>query len=237
MSPEQLLALDRVDHLGDIYALGVIMFECLTGRLPCDGVYQSVLRYASSTDAPPRADAHVPEVGEKLGSIVQRAMAKRREDRFPSALELARAIHEAFPAASGRTFFLGPAPVPRYAVAMPVDATQRRRTPRVPYVTPVRVTLPGGAGLDGRSEDISEGGLLVITRQPCEPTPRASLQFALPLEGTTQTCDAVVRWVRAARQDLVDGPRALGLEFIDPPAGLLAAIKRYVEIMGGTPAS
>jgi hypothetical protein len=51
------------------------------------------------------------------------------------------------------------------------------------------------------------------------------------------TCQAHLRWVRSAQPDAIDGPRALGLEFIDPPSELRSSIARYVELMGdGQPA-
>jgi eukaryotic-like serine/threonine-protein kinase len=232
MAPEQLLAQDDVDALADVYALGITMFECLTGSVPYDGNYQRVLLQVCSDDAPPNVRTRLPVITEVLAAVVQKAIAKKPGERFPNVLGLARAIHEAIPSAGDQTTFLGPPPPSRFGPATTVDPRQRRRAPRAPYVTPVHVILPRGS-VDGRSEDISEGGLLVITRQGCEPNQRSTVRFALPIEGRVVSCDADVRWVRAARPDASDGARALGLEFVEPPAALRASIARYVEAMGG----
>ena len=98
-------------------------------------------------------------------------------------------------------------------------------------VTPVSLAVAGGT-VDGRTEDISEGGLLVITRQACEANQRAKVRFASPIEGRVVTCDAHVRWVRAAPPEVANGARAIGLEFIDPSVEICASIARYVAAMG-----
>ncbi len=233
MAPEQLLALEDVDSLADIYALGVTMLECLTGQVPYEGSYQQVLLQVCSGDAPPDIRARFPGVVEDLAAIVQRALAKKREDRFPDVVALARAIHEAVPGAPTQTTFLGPPPPSRFAAAKPPDGRQRRRAPRAPYVTPVHIVLPRGS-VDGRTEDISAGGMLVVTRELCEPNQRVTIRFALPMEGHVVSCEADVRWVRAARPDAADGVRAIGVEFFDLSAVVKASIDRYVEAMGGT---
>ncbi len=233
MAPEQLLAQDDVDLLADVYALGATMLECLTGRVPYEGAYQQVLLQVCASDAPLDIRTRFPEVSPALAAIVERALAKKREERFPSAGDLARAVREAVPSAPVQTTFLGPPPLPRSAAPTKgTDAAQRRRVPRAPYGTPVHIVLAQGS-VDGRSEDISEGGLLIITRQDCAPNQRVKVRFALPIEGHVATCDADVRWVRAARPGSSDGARAIGIEFVDPTPAVLASIKRYVDAMGG----
>jgi serine/threonine protein kinase len=236
MAPEQLLAEADVGPRADVYALGITMFECLTGSVPYEGNYQRVLMQVCTEGALPNVRSRVPEIAEGLAAVTARAMAKKVEDRFPSVGALAQAIHDALPAAGDATRFLGPPKLPRFAPASVSDATQRRRTPRAPYVTPVHVALPKGA-VDGHSEDISEGGLLVITRQACEANQRATVRFALPIEGRVVAAEALVRWVRAARREDTAGARAIGLEFIEPSAALRTSIGRYVEAMGGAAAS
>jgi eukaryotic-like serine/threonine-protein kinase len=234
MSPEQLLALD-VDHRADLYGLGATLFECLTGRLPYEGNYQSVLLQACSNETKvPKVSDHAPDVGPELSQIVEHALARRPEDRIQSALEFGRELYEAMPSARSRTYFLGAPPVPKFGPppSKHMPQTQRRRSPRAGYSTPVQIQLENGGSIDGRSEDISEGGLLIICREVAEAGGIATLRFALPIEGKIVSCRAHVRWVRAARPDEPQGPRAIGAEFIDLPPAMRASIARYVSLMG-----
>ena len=73
----------------------------------------------------------------------------------------------------------------------------------------------------------------MICREPCLANVRATVRFALPIEGLVVSVEAQVRWVRAARADAEEGPRAVGIEFVDPQAEMRASIARYVELMGG----
>lgn len=113
----------------------------------------------------------------------------------------------------------------------PRAVDERRRKPRAPYVTPVHVTLPDGT-VDGRSEEVSEGGMLILGNAACAPGARVNVRFAMPIEGRVVGCDAYVRWSRPARPDAPEGRRAFGVEFIDPPEALVASIARYVSLMG-----
>jgi serine/threonine protein kinase/ActR/RegA family two-component response regulator len=225
MALEQLCALDDVDRRADIYALGITMFECLTGEVPYLGPYPRILLQVSAAGPAPSLP---PEVDAKLAGIVARAIAKQRDDRFATAKELESAIRKAFPRSSTRTTLLGPLPLP---IPAQESAAQRRRLPRAPYATPVHILLLYGT-IDGRSEDISEGGLLIICREQCENDVPVHVRFALPIEGRIVSCEAHLRWQRAAQQGNPDGPRALGLEFINPSEALRASVKRYVALMG-----
>jgi eukaryotic-like serine/threonine-protein kinase len=234
MSPEQLLAID-VDHRADIYGLGATLFECLTGRLPYEGNYQSVLLQACSNETPmPRVMDHAPEAGPELAQIIEHALARKVEDRIQTALDFGRELYDVMPSARSRTYFLGAPPVPKFGPppSRHVPQAQRRRSPRAGYSTPVQMQLESGTVIDGRCEDISEGGMLVICRDMAEAGGVASLRFALPIEGKIVACRAHVRWVRAARPDEPQGPRALGIEFIDLPDPMRASITRYVGLMG-----
>jgi serine/threonine protein kinase len=235
MSPEQLLALDS-DHRADVYGLGATLFECLTGRLPYEGNYQSVLLQACSNETKvPKVIDFVPEAGQELSDIIEKSLARKPEDRVQTALDFGRALYTAMPTARSRTYFLGPPPIPKFGPppsrVQPVQG-QRRRTPRAGYSTPVQIQLESGTTIDGRSEDISEGGMLVICREVAEAGGIATARFALPIEGKIVACQSHVRWVRAARPNEPQGPRAVGLEFIDVPDAMRASIARYVTLMG-----
>ena len=120
-----------------------------------------------------------------------------------------------------------PTKPPLPAVAAP-ELDQRRRFGRAPYVTPVRVLRPNGKVVEGRSEDISAGGLLVVISAPCEANEIVKVRFALPGSGRIVEVSAITKWVRNTR-----GTEAVGFEFNQLAADNRAAIEHYVTAMGG----
>ncbi len=88
MSPEQARGDDELDHRVDIYALGVIMYEAATGRVPFAGNnYLSVISQVLNEDAKSPRELR-PDLSEEFDAIVMRAMAKDRKDRYTDANEL-----------------------------------------------------------------------------------------------------------------------------------------------------
>jgi serine/threonine protein kinase len=88
MSPEQARGDEDLDHRVDVYALGVIMYECATGRVPFTGNnYLSVISQVLNEEPKPVREIR-PEISEEFEAIVQRAMAKDRDQRYTSATEL-----------------------------------------------------------------------------------------------------------------------------------------------------
>jgi serine/threonine protein kinase len=228
MSPEQLLALDDVDHTSDIYAVGVTMFECLSGFMPYSGTYAQVVLGATSDAPPPSVRAANADVPEALAHVVERAIAKSRASRFSSARELAVAIEAAVTGATRPTTLLGPPPLPKRAL----EAQQSRRTRRAPYNTPAELVRRGARApaVEGRTEDISEGGMLVLSQSEFAVHERVAVRLALPITGTVVSIEAQVRWARTAPK-LARGARATGLEFVDLPDVARAAIAKYVSVM------
>lgn len=224
MSPEQLLAVEEVDLTSDIYSLGITMFECLSGAVPYPGPYGKVLLRVAGQEPPPTLRSMAPDVPVGLAAVVDRAIARERTARFASAEDFARAIRQAAPSVAARTSLLGPPPLPNDT------RVQARRTPRAPYKTPVRLTMKEGI-LDGRTEDISEGGALVLSHAACAPNQRVGMRFALPMEGTVVGVDAEVRWIRAAQGPDIAGMRAIGVEFVTLPNTVRESIARYVGLM------
>jgi serine/threonine-protein kinase len=85
MSPEQARGDDDLDHRVDIYALGVIMYESIAGRVPFVGSnYLSVISQVLNEVPKPLREIR-PDVSEELEAIVAKAMAKNRNDRYRDA--------------------------------------------------------------------------------------------------------------------------------------------------------
>ena len=90
MSPEQFLGTD-IDARGDIYSVGVIAYELLAGRRPFTGNNAEVMRQALNERAPNPSDFN-PKISVQLDWAVQKALAKKREDRFQTAKEFSDAF-------------------------------------------------------------------------------------------------------------------------------------------------
>jgi len=93
MSPEQARGDEDLDHRVDIYALGVIMYEAATGRVPFAGTnYLSVISQVLNDEPKPVREIR-PELSDEFEAIVARTMAKKRDDRYPNAQALLEDIN------------------------------------------------------------------------------------------------------------------------------------------------
>lgn len=89
MAPEQARG-DRCDHRADLYAVGVILYEMLSGRRPFDSDSVSRILVQQIQQAPPPLEAPAP-----LAAVVARALAKDPSERYASAAEMAAALIDA----------------------------------------------------------------------------------------------------------------------------------------------
>jgi serine/threonine protein kinase len=90
-SPEQLATPSAVDERSDVWSLGVVLYQCLSGKRPFTAptLPQICAAILSATPAPFSPDLHVPE---RLQAIVFRCLNKRPRDRYQSAVELSEAL-------------------------------------------------------------------------------------------------------------------------------------------------
>jgi hypothetical protein len=187
IAPEQVEG-RRLDARADVYALGCVTYELLSGKVPFPRDSDVAKIFAHVNDPPPRLQG----LPEPLAGAVQRAMAKRPEDRFLSAGDFGRAVTAGaagrIVAAGDRTVATGDAAIadahaPTELVAMPLEAVARgapteagRRAPAAedraaaagrpasgppPGATPNRSTMPGPPGRP-RRRTLAAGGAALV---------------------------------------------------------------------------
>lgn len=97
MSPEQVEGRE-VDRRADIYSLGIVCFEALTGRQPFDGATIAEIMRKQALEPLPRLSDIAPEIDlPALQAVLDKACAKNREQRYPDMIAFASALSQAIP--------------------------------------------------------------------------------------------------------------------------------------------
>lgn len=94
MAPEQIRGTPEVSHKTDLYALGVVLYQMLTGRVPFEGSSAVVLMHCHMNEPPPRPSARVAEIPVALDKLVVQLMAKDPNDRPWDAAAVAVSLGE-----------------------------------------------------------------------------------------------------------------------------------------------
>jgi serine/threonine protein kinase len=150
VAPEQIRG-ERIDARADVYALGCVLFHALTGVTPYHRDTHEATLWAHLNDPPPPLAALAPTVPAAFEGVVERALAKRAEDRYPSAGDLGRGAL----AAAGRREALAPERLVATGAAAPGDGS----TVGSPTQTPTHV-------LARDDEPETEPAVLRDRRQP-----------------------------------------------------------------------
>ena len=93
--PPEQIAGQPVDGRADVYSLGCVIYECLTGERPFERESELALVYAHLNDAPPRVTDLRPELPEALDGVIATTLAKEPDERFASCGELVEAARAA----------------------------------------------------------------------------------------------------------------------------------------------
>ena len=121
MSPEQVMG-KPLDQRSDIFSLGVMLYEMLTGQAPFVGENVNAIMYQTMNAVPLPPGALNPAVPDMLNFIVAKALAKELDDRYRDAREFAndlRACRDALPRSSVRAEAVKPAPGAQLPDAIP----------------------------------------------------------------------------------------------------------------------
>jgi serine/threonine protein kinase len=173
-APEQIRG-EHVDARADVYALGCLLFELLSGQVPFERDSDVSKLFAHVNDPPPSLGAFSPSLG-RFDHVIQRALSKDPNDRFMSAGDLGRA---ALAAAEMRSIELKETVVATGEAAPAVDPNATKIDEGV-YTPPLRTGGTAPAGPSGPSDGQGGGGRPQPSPQPQPTKPRPWLKFGVP---------------------------------------------------------
>ncbi|MDX6485380.1 MAG: eukaryotic-like serine/threonine-protein kinase, partial [Gaiellaceae bacterium] len=143
LSPEQAKG-ERTTPASDLYSLGVVAFELLTGRRPFEGDSMAAEALAHVTGEVPSVCEVNPSIPCQLDPVFAKALAKDPGERYGSGAEFVAALRASLDEAAGSTSVIPPPPAQR-AAGRPVSGPAPRRRPS--WLVPALVLLAlGGAG-------------------------------------------------------------------------------------------
>jgi serine/threonine-protein kinase len=220
MSPEQFSA-QVVDSRTDIYSSGVLLYQLLTGERPFEGGLSAIMHKVLTTE-PPAPSQLTVTAPPSFDAVVRRAMAKRPDDRYPSANAFAEAIRVAFttPAeptgSEDETTMVAGAPPPSPPSA---TATVAPTVAVVPVVTTGRRTSKpflAGAALAVLGV-VGAGAWWLLSQQPSPPRPAIATTAVAPAHGV-DTPPAMPNAAPSANQTPAPHPSDTGQQTTAPQA-------------------
>ena len=237
MSPEQAQAQADLDPRTDLFSMGAILFECLTGKPPHAGLgtYEAVIVAICTRDVPDVRETD-PTVGRDLALVVKKALARDRDVRFATAAEFLAALRVAMPsvvsAREGVPSHPTPAPPLLAEASSPPTRTSwtAKNLAQAPSAAPARLPSQRGrlALLGLGAAVFAFGGTLLVMRAQQGATP------PLATAHDTAPPDVSLRLVISPREAkvVVDGaPRSDAL--VHGPA--LSSHSVHVEAEGYAP--
>lgn len=214
MAPEQWTG-QGIDRRADIYALGVLAYLLATGRLPFRESAPLAYFVAHSSKAPEPPSTHNPKLPPAVDEIILKALAKKPEDRFQTALEMRAALLGAFAAPATPQPVRAPTPRPFY--------------PRHAASLPAKVSWQGAAARELTTEDLSRGGVFLCCEPPMPALfTRVEITLLHP-EGTVDCEGDVVRHVAAEQAQAWGMKTGFAVQFTELNERARFGIERLVR--------
>ena len=156
VSPEQIRD-EEPDARSDLYSLGAVLFECVSGVVPFPRSSKIATMYAHLEQPPPSVRTLAPDLPVALDAVFARALAKRREDRYATAVELVAAARSALGSEQPVPALSAPGPEqPVPAIPAPVRAAALSIKPSGRSVEQNRVTSATHAIPDPHTTAVTE---------------------------------------------------------------------------------
>lgn len=165
-SPEQLRSESRLDGRADIYSLGVVLYELITGKRPFDPQSMAEALKMHESDEVIRPSMHRRGLPSALDAVILRCLAKQPDQRYRRAAELAQALHDVYNA-----LYSGTIPMPPEVNAQAERITQYLRyhkTPTAPLLNQPRIPGPAPIAppmLDAEVDNRAQGHQITVAEE------------------------------------------------------------------------
>jgi serine/threonine-protein kinase len=212
MSPEQLRRASAIDEASDVWSLGVVLFECLTGELPwgnCDGIGELVT--AILTLRLPLVQDLAPWVRPELADIAQRALSRDPAERLRSATELREGLLK---------LVQGDPRLHLREIMEPDDQERRARAPRVSLPDTVMVGPTPHSGTP--------------VSATLTPAPRPRRAASLPMGVAALAVATAATWLLASGHEPPPAARSSDNP-VNPPSSAAAATVATIEAAPAPP--
>ncbi|MEU4268629.1 serine/threonine-protein kinase [Streptomyces sp. NPDC026092] len=175
MAPEQIRGEPDLDSRCDLYAVGILLFEILTGSRPFNGPGRDSIARQHQYAPPPTLESRGITGQPGLEMVLARALAKEPDDRYPDAKAMRRALRAAVTAPAPPPLPPRPGPAPGPGPTWGLGPAGPGPTLGLAPTGPAPTLIAPGTGAPGSTRTSRRPGGGVADRQPAQPLPRHKL--------------------------------------------------------------